>query len=194
MTLVNIFVTFFKIGLFSFGGGYAMIPVIQREVERNSWIQSKEFVDIIGIAGMTPGPIAVNSATFVGFKVNGLAGALSAITGIMVPSFLCVVILYKYFNKFKTHELNNLIFKGIKAVVAGLIASAAISVAKTSIFKNFNSFDFMKRLVSNPLQTVNVSSIVILMLALAALIKYKIHPILVILSSAIAGIIVGAII
>lgn len=192
MTLIKLFITFFKIGAFSFGGGYAMIPIIQREVERNNWINTKEFVDIIGIAGMTPGPIAVNSATFLGFKVNDLLGALSAMLGIMLPSFLCVIIIFKYFNKFKDHELNILIFKGIKAVVVGLIASAAISVSKTSLLIAFNSRDFGIRLIETPLKAVNLSAFIILILSLVALIKYKIHPIFVILSSAAVGTIVGS--
>lgn len=192
MTLIKLFITFFKIGAFSFGGGYAMIPIIQREIERNNWISTKEFVDIIGIAGMTPGPIAVNSATFVGFKVNDLLGALSAMLGIMLPSFLCVIIIFKYFNRFKDHELNVLIFKGIKAVVVGLIASAAISVSKTSLLIGFNARDFWVRLMEVPLEAVDLSAVTILILSLAALIKYKIHPILVILSSAVVGITVGS--
>lgn len=192
MTLIKLFITFFKIGAFSFGGGYAMIPIIQREIERNNWISTKEFVDIIGIAGMTPGPIAVNSATFVGFKVNDLLGALSAMLGIMLPSFLCVIIIFKYFNKFKDHELNILIFKGIKAVVVGLIASAAISLSKTSLLIAFSAKDFWTRLIEVPLKAVNLSAIIILILSLVALIKYKIHPILVILSSAALGIIAGS--
>lgn len=192
MTWIKLFITFFKIGAFSFGGGYAMIPIIQREIERNNWISTKEFVDIIGIAGMTPGPIAVNSATFVGFKVNDLLGALSAMLGIMLPSFLCVIIIFKSLNKFKDHELNILIFKGIKAVVVGLIASAAISVSKTSLLIAFNAGDFWIRFIEAPLEAVNLSAVIILILSLAALIKYKIHPILVILSSAVVGITVGS--
>lgn len=192
MILIKLFITFFKIGAFSFGGGYAMIPIIQREIERNNWISTKEFVDIIGIAGMTPGPIAVNSAIFVGFKVNDLLGALSAMLGIMLPSFLCVIIIFKYLNKFKDHELNILIFKGIKAVVVGLIASAAISVSKTSLLIGYNARDFWVRLMEAPLEAVNLSAVIILILSLAALIKYKIHPILVILSSAVVGITVGS--
>ena len=194
MTLIKLFTSFFKIGAFSFGGGYAMIPIIQREIEKNSWLSSKEFVDIIGIAGMTPGPIAVNSATFVGFKVNTLLGALSAMLGIMVPSFLCVVIIFKYFNKFKDHELNILIFKGIKPVVAGLIASAAVSVSKTSLLNGFNLPNYWGKFIATPLSAVNINGVIIMVLSLVLLIKYKVHPILVILSSASLGIFVGCII
>lgn len=191
MTLIKLFITFFKIGAFSFGGGYAMIPIIQREIEKNSWITPKEFADIIGIAGMTPGPIAVNSATFVGVKVNGLLGAIFAMVGIMIPSFLCVVIISKYFNKFKDHKLNILIFKGIKSVVVGLIASAAISLSKTSLLNGFNMPDYWSRFINSPLKAINISGFIILILALVMLIKHKIHPILVILSSAVLGIAAG---
>lgn len=191
MTLIKLFITFFKIGAFSFGGGYAMIPIIQREIEKNNWITPKEFADIIGIAGMTPGPIAVNSATFVGVKVHGLLGAIFAMVGIMIPSFLCVVTISKYFNKFKDHKLNILIFKGIKPVVAGLIASAAISLSKTSLLNGFSMPDYWSRFINAPLKAINISGFIILILALVMLIKHKIHPILVILSSAVLGVAAG---
>jgi len=188
MILIKLLITFFKIGAFSFGGGYAMIPIIQREIEKNCWLSAKEFIDIIGIAGMTPGPIAVNSATFVGFKVNGFLGALFSSFGIMIPSFICVVVIFKYFNKFKDHELNLLIFKGIKAVVVGLIASAAISVSKTSLLNGFNAPNYWNSFIAAPFKAVNATGIVITLLSLVMLIKYKLHPILVILASAGLGI------
>jgi len=194
MSLIKLLITFFKIGAFSFGGGYAMIPIIQREIEKNCWLSVKEFVDIIGIAGMTPGPIAVNSATFVGFKVNGILGALFSSFGIMVPSFICVVIIFKYFNKFKDHELNLLIFKGIKSVVVGLISSAAISVSKTSLLKGFSDPNYWGNFITAPLKAVNIAGLIIAIFSLVMLIKYKLHPILVILSSAVLGILSACIV
>src|SRR5665647_729629 len=100
--LIKIFLSFLKIGAFSFGGGYAMLPVIQREiVQSNHWITSKQFIDIIGISQMTPGPIAINSATFVGFKVSGILGSIAATLGVVSFSFLLVSLANHYILKFK---------------------------------------------------------------------------------------------
>jgi chromate transporter len=91
MIYLSLLITFFKIGLFSFGGGYAMIPMIEREIESHGWLSPAEFIDIIAIAEMTPGPIAVNSATFVGFKTAGILGGLFATLGVALPSLLLIL-------------------------------------------------------------------------------------------------------
>ncbi len=105
MIFLDLFLSFFKIGLFSFGGGYAMIPLIQKEITRNGWITPSEFVDIIAIAEMTPGPIAVNSATFVGYKTAGLFGGLVATIGVALPSAMLIFLIADFIQKYKTHPL-----------------------------------------------------------------------------------------
>ena len=98
--LIQIFLSFLKIGAFSFGGGYAMLPLIEREIVNNhNWITYKEFVDIVGISQMTPGPIAINSATFVGFKVSGILGSITGTLGVVTFSFILVSIANHYIIK-----------------------------------------------------------------------------------------------
>src|SRR5690554_2965445 len=125
MIYLELLFSFIKIGLFSFGGGYAMIPLIQKEIESNGWLTPAEFGDIIAIAEMTPGPIAVNSATFVGYKTAGFFGGMIATFGVALPSLILVMIISSYFFKFKNHPLNDAVFYGVRPVIAGLIITAA---------------------------------------------------------------------
>ncbi|KKH70134.1 chromate transporter [Methanosarcina mazei] len=132
--LIKLFISFFKIGAFSFGGGYAMLPFIQEEViEVHKWLTATEFVDILAIAQMTPGPIALNSATFIGYRLGGVLGSLSATTAVVMPSFIIILTIAHFFNKFKESQNVQWAFKGIRPVVLGLIASAGISVADGTI-------------------------------------------------------------
>ncbi|WP_159886273.1 chromate transporter [Paenibacillus puerhi] len=124
--LWNLFLTFFKIGLMSFGGGYAMLPVIQHEVNRHSWLSDKAFADTVALAGMAPGPIATNSATLIGFKTAGAAGAFAATAGMVLPSLLIVVVIASFFLKFHRHDRVKAAFYGLRPVVTGLIAYAAL--------------------------------------------------------------------
>ena len=102
MIYIKLFLSFLKIGTFSFGGGYAMLPFIQKEVvEKNQWITMTDFTDIIGISQMTPGPVAINSATFVGYRVAGVLGSIVATIGIIFTSFILVLITSKAIKKFK---------------------------------------------------------------------------------------------
>jgi chromate transporter len=158
-TIVEIFFTFMKIGAFSFGGGLAMLPLIEKEIVHNHhWISAQEFVDIIAIAQMTPGPIAINSSTFVGYKVNALGGALAGSIGVIIISFTLITLLAKYFLKMKDTKATQAVFKGIRPAVLGLILSAAISVGKTAF--------------------VDIKSIIIAILVFVGLTKLKMHPIL----------------
>ncbi|SFU30264.1 chromate transporter [Clostridium sp. DSM 8431] len=130
---IQLFLTFFKIGAFSFGGGYAMIPFIQREViDKHNWINLSNFSDIIGISQMTPGPVAVNTATFVGYKLAGVLGSLSATLGITVVSFILITLVNKIMNKFKESKLWKAALLGMRPVLIALILNAFFSLAKTS--------------------------------------------------------------
>lgn len=129
MTLLQLFISFVKIGAFSFGGGYAMLPLIEEEVvEVHGWITTSEYIDILAIAEMTPGPIAINSATFLGYKVAGFVGSAVATLGVVLPSFIIMSLIFVFVLRFKKSPYVNWIFKGIRPVVLGLIASAAVSV------------------------------------------------------------------
>jgi len=129
--LLDIFISFFKIGAFSFGGGYAMLPLIQEEViEIHKWLTNKEFIDVLAIAEVTPGPIAINSATFLGYKVADVLGSLVATIAVVTPSFIIILTIAHFFNKFKDSKYVGWAFEGIRPVVLGLIASAGVTVGR----------------------------------------------------------------
>ena len=130
-SLVLLFWAMFKIGLFTFGGGYAMIAIIERElVERKKWIEHDEFMDMIAIAESTPGPIAINSATYIGYKRGGVLGSLFATLGVVLPSFTIIFIISLFYKQFMQIQLVAYAFKGIQACVAFLILSAGFKMLK----------------------------------------------------------------
>ena len=129
-SLIKLFLSFFKIGLFSFGGGYAMLPLIKKEIiEVHGWLTNAEFIDIIAISEMTPGPIAINSATFLGYRVSGILGSVVSTIAVVLPSFIIMSLIFHFVNKFKDSPYSDWFFRGIRPIVLGLIASAAVSVA-----------------------------------------------------------------
>ena len=128
----KLFSTFFRIGAFTFGGGYAMIPLIHREaVEANHWVDDQEILDIIAIAESTPGPIAINSATFIGYKVGGLAGSAAATLGVVLPSFLVISIISLFFAAFVENRWVAWAFEGIRPAVVILILGAVVKMKKS---------------------------------------------------------------
>lgn len=130
-TLLKLFLTMFKIGLFTFGGGYAMIAILERElVEKKGWIENEEFTDLIAIAESTPGPIAINSATYIGYKICGVLGSAFATLGVVLPSFTIIFIISLFFEAFLAIEWVGYAFKGIQACVAFLIFNAGIKMLK----------------------------------------------------------------
>lgn len=127
----KLFKTFFKIGLFTFGGGYAMIPIIQKEVVvNNQWMTDDDILDIIAIGESTPGPISVNCATFVGYKKSGLLGAACSTFGLILPSFLIIYILSFFLDAFQEFEIVQYAFNGIRAGIVCLLINALISMYK----------------------------------------------------------------
>lgn len=133
-TVLDLFVTFFKIGLFSFGGGYAMIPLIQKEiVTLHRWLTLSEFIDVIAISQVTPGPIAINAATFVGYKVAGFWGSLGATTGVVLPSVLVILVLTWLFLRYRSLDVVKRMFSGIRPAVVALIVAATWSILPSSI-------------------------------------------------------------
>ena len=123
--LLKIFLTFFKIGAFTFGGAYAMLPLIQREtVERHRWVTEEDIMDIVAIAESTPGPIAINAATFVGQKVAGFSGAFAATFGVVLPSFLIILLVSGILEQFQSLKIIRYALLGIRAGVLALILKA----------------------------------------------------------------------
>lgn len=137
---LKLFYIFFKIGLFSFGGGYAMLPLIRQEVViNNHWLGAKEFTDLIAISQATPGPIAINGATYVGYKVSGFLGSIFSTLGVILPSIIIMLIITKSFLSFKNNKYVESAFLGLRPATIGLIAAAAILVGADS-FIDYKSF------------------------------------------------------
>ena len=130
-TVILLFSSFIRIGTFTFGGGYAMIPLIQKEVvEKRKWITDEEILEIIAIAESTPGPIAVNAATFIGYKTAGFFGALGATVGVVLPSFLIIAAVSFVIRQFENLKAVKFAFEGIRAGVLALILKALVSMYK----------------------------------------------------------------
>ena len=130
---LNLFFTFFKIGLFTFGGGYAMIPLIHKEmVEKYQYIDNDTMSDIIAISESTPGPIAINSATFIGYKVKGVIGSICATLGVVLPSFIIIFIISLFFNNLLKYQIVQNAFIGIKACVTILIFNGFLKIYKST--------------------------------------------------------------
>lgn len=133
--ILNLFVTFFQIGLFSFGGGYAALPLIQQiAVESNHWITMQQMNDMVAISQMTPGPIGINAATFIGYQVCGLSGSVSATLGYVLPSIFLVGLLVALMNRFKSMAVFDTILSWLRPAVIGLIAASGISIL-LSVFR-----------------------------------------------------------
>lgn len=166
----KLFLEFFKIGLFTFGGGLSMIPLIQKTVvEKNKWITDEEMVDMIAISESTPGPIAVNCATFIGYKVGKIWGGILATLGVVLPSFIIICIISIFYEKFIQVEVIKWAFLGIKAGVAALILNAGIKIFKKSEH--------------------NLFSIAIMLLAIEIALFTSIHTVFVIIFGLVVGVI-----
>ncbi len=168
---------YFKIGLFGFGGGYAMLSLIQREVVDSGWITNTTFTDIVAISQMTPGPIGINSATYIGYVVTGsILGSIIATATVVIPPFLLVLYAGHYVQRHQDSPVIKSIFTGLRPVVVGLIASAALLLMNA---ENFGT------------QTTElITSIIICIVSFCIVFFTEIHPILVIVLAGIAGYII----
>lgn len=183
MILIKLFLSFIKIGILGFGGGYAMIPLIQNEIVKNNWLTELEFIEIISIAEITPGPIAINSATYVGYKVYGVFGSILATLGVTLPSLILLILISNFFFKNYNHKAVKNMLEFIKPVVAGLILSAAIILAKKTFFIDYNNCVYD---ISKNVQKITVLTFLIVS-SINILYKNKVNPILLILISALIG-------
>lgn len=166
--LLQLFSAFFTIGLFSFGGGYVIISFLQQEVERRGWMTAEQFVDFIAIAQSTPGPIAINMATFVGYETGGIAGAVTATVAVTLPGIILMTLLAIFFFQFYQRPNVQAVFHGLRPVVVGLIAAVAWQIGRVSI--------------------VSWTAAGIALVSILLIARWKIHPALLVLGSAIAGI------
>ena len=174
MILLQLFWSFCKVGLFSIGGGYAAMPLIQSEVVTlHSWISMSEFADLISVSEMTPGPIAINSATFVGMRIAGIPGALIATLGCVLPSFIIVSILARIYAKYREANAMQTILDSVRPVVVAVIAAAAVSILKLVLWRD-GSFN---------LATIDWIGAAIMVLCFVLLRRWKLSPILIIFGS-----------
>ena len=127
MIFLELFWTFFTIGAFTFGGGYAMLPLIQAEVERHGWVDSQTLLDFVAVSESTPGPFAINMATYVGTTQGGVLGAICATLGVVLPSFIIILIVAKCYDKFRTSRAVKGCMSGLKPATVGLIGGAVLN-------------------------------------------------------------------
>lgn len=179
MILLKLFVTFLKIGAFTFGGGYAMLPLIEDEVVKNNWLDLEDLVNFIAVSESTPGPFAVNTATYIGAELAGLPGAFCATLGVVLPSFVVILIIASFFMSFNKNRFVSGAMDGLKPAVIGMIGSAILSVAQP-VF-SFGTGGTIPALLS---------SILIFAIMLVLAFK-KTHPVIIIALSAALGIFSG---
>ncbi len=180
MIYLELFWSFFQIGLFSIGGGYAAMPLIQHQVvELHPWLTMTQFADIMTIAEMTPGPIAINSATFVGTQICGLPGALVATFGCVLPSFTIVITLAYIYYRFRNIKTVQGTLSSLHPVIVAMIASAALSLVILALFGQ-HSFPIIW-------ENIDYVALVIFALALFVLRKWKFNPIFVMAGSGVLG-------
>lgn len=173
MIYIQLFLSFLQIGLFSFGGGYAAMPLIQEQiVDTHGWLSMSEFTDLITISQMTPGPIAINSATFVGIKIAGLAGAAVATAGCILPSCVIVTLLAKIYLKYRNVKTFQSVLDSLRPAVVAMIAAAGVSILTSAFWKNADKII---------LAETDWSMALIFLICLVLLIKVKWNPILVML-------------
>ncbi|NLM36801.1 MAG: chromate transporter [Firmicutes bacterium] len=166
--VLDLFLTFFKIGAFTFGGGYAMLPLIHDAViHHHGWLTQQEFLEMIAIAEMTPGPVAVNTATFVGFRIAGLWGSVFATLGVVLPSFLIILLIARFFGGLMESPWAKGFFTGVKPAIIGLIGIALWRLGGAAL--------------------VDAQSVLIFLVALFLLSVRRLHPIPVIAISALCG-------
>mgnify|MGYP003605717080 FL=1 len=169
---IQLFISFFKIGLFGFGGGYAILSLIQHEIEIHGWMTPSEFTDVIAISQMTPGPIGINSATYVGYTASGtILGSIVATFAIVLPSFIIMITLVRFFFYLRGNKYMEYAFLGLRPVVIGLIGAAAVVLMTDENFIDYISF-------------IIFGAVFILSL------RGKIHPIYLIVMAGIAGFII----
>ena len=199
MIYLQLFWEYFKIGLFTIGGGYAMLPKVMQMVEQHAWLTESELINFIGVAESTPGPFAINLATFVGSMVGyqtslgvfgAILGSIVATVAVVLPSLIIIIVVTILFEKFKSSKIVNGALRGIRPVVVGLVLSAVVTVGAKVIFPNLKFTELNKEGFS---QFNWISLIIIAVfypLSQIKIKKKKIHPIFLILASAVVGLVV----
>lgn len=184
MIYLQLLISFLKVGAFSFGGGYAALPLIQEEIVENyAWLSMQEFTDLITISQMTPGPIAINSATFVGTKLAGPLGAIVATLGSVLPSIIIVSIIARLYFKYRNLSLLQNVLVALRPAVVAMIAAAGLLIMISAFWGE----------APIQLATINLVAVAIFGLALGILIRYKVNPIIIIILAGICNVIYQAV-
>jgi len=180
MIYLELFLVFLKLGAFTFGGGAAMMPFLEDEVVARGWLTIEEFIDFVAISESTPGPFAVNIATYVGVEKAGVFGAVCATLGLVLPSFVIILIIAKCYNKFKESRLVQGAMSGLKPVSIGLIGAAVVSIGQAVLFpEGFQWSEFI---------SYNFITSLLIFIPMFILCLKKLHPILIILMSGVLGV------
>ena len=184
MIYLELFYEFFKMGLFTFGGGYAMIPLVRETVTGKGWLAAEEFSSLLGVCESTPGPVAINMATYIGSLQGGLFGSICATLGVVLPSFLIILLIASVLKKFSENKYFKNFIKGVKPVVTALILSTGILLLVECIGVNIQEFSIDLNLVP----TIVFCLVVITYFVVLKCFKKKISAIQLIMISAILGI------
>ena len=180
MIYLELFLVFLKLGAFTFGGGAAMMPFLEDEVVARGWLSIEEFIDFVAISESTPGPFAVNIATYVGVEKAGFFGAVCATLGLVLPSFVIILAIARFYNKFKESRLVQSAMSGLKPVSVGLIAAAVVSIGQAVLFpEGFAWSEFV---------SYNFITSLIIFIPMFILCLKKVHPILIVLMSGAMGV------
>ncbi|PPS22593.1 chromate transporter [Brachyspira murdochii] len=190
MIYLRLFYVFAKLGLFTYGGGYAIIALLLGILEDYGWVTSAEFSNLVAISQITPGPIAINSATFVGYKAAGVLGSAVATFGIFLPAFVITMIVSKFFYAVKNNEQFNSIMNALRVCAVALIASAVVTFTKDAFFVQLTETSILRNIVFIQNIFKYISPIGVFIFALSIFLKIKKVPILAIIAiSAVLGII-----
>ena len=175
MIYLKLFALFLRIGFFSFGGGYAMLPLIYQGAHEMSGMSADEFSRLVAISQVTPGPVSINAATYVGYQVAGIPGATLATIGVALPSLLLVLIVVAFMNKFMESEGMTAVLKGIRPVTVGLLGSAVVFLAQGSLFHGWD---------------INLMAVAFFLVIFAVFWRFKTDPILLTIIAGVAGAII----
>ncbi|MGE5481830.1 MAG: chromate transporter [Bacteroidota bacterium] len=191
--LFQLFFVFLKIGAFTFGGGYAMLPLIRRELgERRSWLEPEELTDMLAIAQSAPGVIAINAATFTGYRIAGFGGAAAAILGATLPSLIVIMLVATFFLTIQDNPIVNHVFHGLRPTVFALIGIAAWQVGRSVFFPKAGTTPVACVRNGDKSRGDLVFQVVVAVVGLVAMLLLRLHPILLIVMAGAAGLVRGA--
>ncbi|WP_312647327.1 chromate transporter [Aminipila sp.] len=204
MIYLTLFFSFFRIGIFSFGGGLAMLPLIFQTVQQFGFMSAEEFSNLVALSQVTPGPVAVNAATFIGYNFAGVTGAVCATLGVALPSFLLIITVIKFLDRFNNNKGIEAAFSGIRPATVGLIAAAAVFVGESALINMENSillngsatgvcneltWGYIKWVLEDLARGVEIIPCLVFVVTVILAAKFKMSPVKIIMIMAVVGII-----